>query len=375
MKAGWILIAGGAGAGVVLALVSEQILRLPLNGRSVPELRKDNQQVAAWLDSSLLALAASSAADQSLGDTVQTDAGVEVPGLTQQRTHLYSVLSEELGVEPGPVDAIARIIERSPYAGTGNPVCTVHPMTRAECRLRRANAQLPPSDAALCGAPNMVAVFNPRTEDVNHARICMDQYEFPNVPCEYPLVWIRSSEAHQICRLLGKRLCDAHEWEGACAGALLPVKDDYYFAYKRDDATALHNERRVRTWLGSLTPLIGVCGTQSMKSQDCWDVTWEACGSNTYPTGAFPDCTSPFGVFDMLGNVAEHMNLPLTPEQLASRGGLGETEMKGSWFAYDGLAPHPDDCRWRAPSWHVTAIDAENSHRNYHLGFRCCKDI
>lgn len=111
------------------------------------------------------------------------------------------------------------------------------------------------------------------------------------------------------------------------------------------------------------------------KNSDCWDVTWEQCGSNTYPAGSFPNCVSPFGAYDMLGNVAEHMNLPLRIEQLMSRGGQGETEMKGSWFAYDGLVPHPDDCRWRAPSWHRTDIESPASHRNYHLGFRCCKDV
>jgi len=36
---------------------------------------------------------------------------------------------------------------------------------------------------------------------------------------------------------------------------------------------------------------------------------------------------------------------------------------------------HPDDCRWRALMWHAGPIRALDSHRNYHLGFRCCKDI
>lgn len=30
-----------------------------------------------------------------------------------------------------------------------------------------------------------------------------------------------------LCQAMGKRICDAHEWEGACAGALLPP--DYRF--------------------------------------------------------------------------------------------------------------------------------------------------
>jgi hypothetical protein len=60
---------------------------------------------------------------------------------------------------------------------------------------------------------------------------------------------------------------------------------------------------------------------------------------------------------------------------LGVNGGVGETEMKGSWFIFASEAVHPDDCRWRALMWHAGPIRAPDSHRNYHLGFRCCKDI
>ena len=376
MNKRWVLAALGAGLGATAALIYALVLRVgPFSPPSKGlRLAGDVPRVAAWLDARLLAAAA---ARVSLGspDAGEMDSEVEVMALQQQREHLYEVLDTGLGLDPEVIHAIATILEHSPHAGTGNPDCTVHPLTPEQCRARRAQAKPVSDDAALCGAPNMVAVFDPKREDVNHARICMDQFEFPNVPCEYPLVWVRASEATAICKAMGKRLCDAHEWEGACAGALLPVEQEYSFQESRDASALLHNARRVNSWLGSLTPLLDVCATMGSKSPNCWRTTWEACGSNTYPTGSFPGCVSPFGVYDLLGNVAEHMNLPLNPAQLASRGGIGETEMKGSWFAHDGLVPHPDDCRWRAPAWHETLVDDPNSHRNYQLGFRCCKDI
>jgi hypothetical protein len=49
--------------------------------------------------------------------------------------------------------------------------------------------------------------------------------------------------------------------------------------------------------------------------------------------------------------------------------------MKGSWFIFLRETAHLDDCRWRAPDWHVTGVADRNSHRNYHLGFRCCRDL
>jgi hypothetical protein len=84
---------------------------------------------------------------------------------------------------------------------------------------------------------------------------------------------------------------------------------------------------------------------------------------------------SRFGVYDQHGNVAEHMNLPMRSEQLGGEGGLGQTEMKGSWFIWDSFEAHEDDCRWRAKDWHPSRVRDADSHRNYHLGFRCCLDL
>jgi hypothetical protein len=83
------------------------------------------------------------------------------------------------------------------------------------------------------------------------------------------------------------------------------------------------------------------------------------------------------GVYDLNGNAAEHMNLPLSLDQMASSGSeeLGYTEMKGSWFIFDTYRAHEDWCRWRAPFWHGTRVMDPQSHANYHLGFRCCKTL
>jgi formylglycine-generating enzyme required for sulfatase activity len=126
---------------------------------------------------------------------------------------------------------------------------------------------------------------------------------------------------------------------------------------------------------GGATYKKGVCAANSTKDNACNGGNWKSCGSNHYPTGSFPDCKSPLGVYDMHGNAAEHMNLPLNESQMASRGSkeLGVTEMKGSWFIWDKFQAHQDWCRWRAPYWHGSRVMDKESHHNYHLGFRCCK--
>ena len=121
----------------------------------------------------------------------------------------------------------------------------------------------------------------------------------------------------------------------------------------------------------------GICGTGSFKNESCDGGDWSKCGSNTYPTGYFPECVSPLGVYDIHGNAAEHMNLPLAEDQMTSLGSeaSGVTEMKGSWFIFDTYYAHEDWCRWRAPYWHGTPVMSDHSHFNYHLGFRCCKSL
>jgi formylglycine-generating enzyme required for sulfatase activity len=216
--------------------------------------------------------------------------------------------------------------------------------------------------------------------------VCIDQYEFPNLPCEYPVVWARASEAAALCAATGKRLCDAHEWEGACAGAVLPVEQEYPWATmppgiarspRRDQRLWLeyeHNRTRDIRWAYGRSADHTLCATGSRKAARCAVVDWSTCGTHSYPAGAFPECVSPLGVYDQHGNVAEHMSLPMNPGELTSQGGSGWTEMKGSWFIFSHERTHPDDCRWRAKSWHTTRVNDAQSHRNYHLGFRCCGD-
>jgi formylglycine-generating enzyme len=376
---GIALVFGGiVGAATAISLAKRAAdradARLP-----TPALVTHASELAGWVDRGLLRLAENELDAEPPVDAYAPDAGVvEDRGpatLTEQRDQLYRTLSFEGGISEARLAEIRAVVEASPYFGQGNPEVTVHPMTRQQCRATRATKPPASDDQRICGSPNMVALYDPDAEDPSRARLCIDQYEFPNIACEYPVVWVRASEASRICRVLDKRLCDAHEWEGACAGKLRPASKEYESYVPRLNAELIHNQARERLWATGYRPDARTCGTGAQKSPGCVDASWEHCGTNSYPAGSFPRCVSPFGVYDLHGNVAEHMNLPLTELQLGSRGGSGETEMKGSWFAFDEYHPHPDDCRWRAPAWHATSVDSDVSHYNYHLGFRCCRDL
>jgi len=294
--------------------------------------------------------------------------------LLEQRQHLYTILLEQLGLSPEQLAGVRAIVDASDWMGTGSPRATEHPLSQKECRQRQRQRPLVGGDVGLCGAPHMVTVFT-RAEGIENARLCIDQFEFPNLPCEYPVAWVRADEAAALCRVLDKRLCDAHEWEGACAGELWPSERSYDFDLTRLTSNLFRNQHRELEYAPGRRPVKGECATGARKSPGCVVPTYGGCGTNSYPSGSFPDCVSPYGVYDLHGNLAEHMSFPRAPSELGSLGGSGETEMKGSWFAFDSTQPHEDDCRFRAPPWHLTRVVDKNSHRNYHLGFRCCRDL
>ncbi len=308
--------------------------------------------------------------------------------LRAQNEALFAEIERLHGLSAGQMDSLREIFRRSGYMGQGNPAITQHPMTPQGCRekLDRLGVRYENSEfERICGAKYMAPIYHPATEKAADARACIDQFEFPGLPCVYPVVWVRAREAAEICWAMGKRLCDAHEWEGACAGAL--ESPDYRFDLAKGVSPNVAVERMRqahnraygthKVWAYGDSYRRGICATSSHKNPGCGGGEWAHCGSNTFPAGAFPDCHSPLRVYDQHGNAAEHMNLPLDEKQMASRGSreLGYTEMKGSWFIFDTYYAHEDWCRWRAPFWHGSRVMDEHSHENYHLGFRCCKTI
>lgn len=310
------------------------------------------------------------------------------PPAAQGHEELLRELRQVHGLSDESLRRIGAVLSGNDRIGPGNPAVTAHPATPEACRARLGAAGISyerPEWDRLCGARYMAPLYDAAREQPQDARACIDRFEFPNVPCAYPVVWVRAREAAQLCAAEGKRLCDAHEWEGACAGSL--EAPDYRFDLARgrspvsavESMRAAHNRAHAASQGWSYGPAYqaGVCAASSHKSEGCNGGEWARCGSNTFPAGFFPDCHSPSGVFDLHGNAAEHMNLPLHEGQMSSRGSreLGVTEMKGSWFIFDRYRAHEDWCRWRAPFWHGSRVLDPGSHQNYHLGFRCCKTI
>lgn len=120
---------------------------------------------------------------------------------------------------------------------------------------------------------------------------CIDRFEYPNRRGEYPLIFVTWYEAKALCSAEGKRLCTEDEWTFACEGEeAVP----YPYGYTRDD-TACVIDRVHRPFDESKL--------RRRDSEDAMrelDRLWQGEAS-----GARARCRSPFGVYDLTGNVDE----------------------------------------------------------------------
>ena len=169
---------------------------------------------------------------------------------------------------------------------------------------------------------------------------CIDRFEYPNRRGAYPVIAVTFEEAAVACDRNRERLCTEDEWTFACEGeSALP----YPYGYDRDDrACVIDRSSRVFD-AGRLSPRAGPRAMEEL------DKLWQGEAS-----GARPACRSPFGVYDLTGNVDEWTR--------ATHPGRRSILKGGYW------GPVRTRCR---PSTRAHGED----FFFYQQGFRCCADV
>ena len=120
---------------------------------------------------------------------------------------------------------------------------------------------------------------------------CIDRFEYPNVLGQNPMIVVTFHEAEALCKKSQKRLCNENEWTFACEGEEVRP---YPYGHTRD-ATACVVDRNWRPFAeGGLSPRDGAGAKAEL------DRLWQA-----EPSGSRGACKSPFGAYDMTGNVDE----------------------------------------------------------------------
>lgn len=169
---------------------------------------------------------------------------------------------------------------------------------------------------------------------------CMDRFEYPNQKGAYPLIYVSWYEANELCAEAGKRLCDEAEWTFACEGE---EATPYPYGYVRDPEACIVDQVWRPYHQSAMRPRDGAAAMAEM------DYLWQG-----LPSGSQPRCKSPFGVYDMTGNIDEWTT--------SVREGERPSILKGGYWG-----PVRTRCR------PATRSHDEN-HMFYQQGFRCCSE-
>lgn len=147
---------------------------------------------------------------------------------------------------------------------------------------------------------------------------CIDLYEFPNQPSGEPVVEKTWEQAEALCAKEGKRLCTESEWELACGG-WKAQEFPYDGSYQA-----------------------GQCNTQSL---------------TIHLSGGSAGCRSPFGVYDLSGNVYEWTSSKWSTKY------RDKVVKGGNWNA--GAENSSCKARFGQPATSVSKA----------IGFRCCHTL
>jgi hypothetical protein len=184
--------------------------------------------------------------------------------------------------------------------------------------------------------------YAPRAECLaakEHLTFCIDREEFTKAGETVPENFLSFNQAARLCAATGKRLCQEREWNFACEGEQL---QPYPYGWSREPKC---NQDR-----NDLFKMLNyVQNHQHKRKQVLRDLRGRS--------HDFPQCISPFGVLNMVGNLDEPVvreGTSFAPMQMA---------LKGGWWM-----PGRNRCR---PA--TTAHD--NDYRDVQVGARCCANL
>ncbi len=174
---------------------------------------------------------------------------------------------------------------------------------------------------------------------VTKVHVCMDRFEAPNRRGAKPMVLQSHRSAKRWCAKQGKRMCHEREWELACEGT-----EHRPLAYGWQVDRRLCNS--ARKWKPVNFEAFGRDFASAKKeSLRLWQ------GSRS---GRYRNCVSPFGIYDLMGNVEEWVDSRETRKHPGSlMGGFWAKPWTGCRGTNDAHGP---------------------TFAFYETGFRCCKD-
>lgn len=238
---------------------------------------------------------------------------IEKKDIIVQQTVVKEEVEEKIfdEVTPSQLEEIVEEVEIGALEGEVSPVIEETTMAikeeKTEAKLLKATDLVCPDGMKRIIKKSEIP-YDPRVtpSDLGY---CIDFFEYPGKGT-MPKVNVTKGEASAICKKEGKRLCNNAEWRHACGGRY-PYGSEF-----RE----------------------GVCNT----------ATSDGLEKPVMPAGSFPACKSPYGLYDMSGNVSEWTT-------------------NGSVAGGDG-SKTPERCQCG------NLPKRFESSKSPYVGFRCCSD-
>lgn len=165
-------------------------------------------------------------------------------------------------------------------------------------------------------------------------RFCIDRFEAAD-DSGMPVGDISWTAAAASCKAGGKRLCQEREWLFACEGE---ESRPYPYGNVRNPSVCnFEIQEGLATKTGDLA-------------------------DHRQPVTANPNCTSPFGVQNMVGNIDEWVVLDHPHYSAVNGNRKMNSGLKGGWWG-----PLRNRCR-------PTTVDHDELFHELQTGFRCCAD-
>ncbi|MBX3233202.1 MAG: SUMF1/EgtB/PvdO family nonheme iron enzyme [Labilithrix sp.] len=168
-------------------------------------------------------------------------------------------------------------------------------------------------------------------------------YVAKSAPNVVPQGYISAKQSETACKAAGKRLCHPVEWRVACGGT-----EGTAFPYGPTRVTGKCHDT-------GKSPMVTYhAGTMNRGwgQAELNDPRNNQLEGGLAKTGAYPDCVTDEGVFDMVGNLSEWTADP------------NGTFQGGLWL---DTTQHGEGCAYRT-------ISHEFQYHDYSTGFRCCAD-
>ncbi|UPT74884.1 MAG: formylglycine-generating enzyme family protein [Elusimicrobiota bacterium] len=183
-----------------------------------------------------------------------------------------------------------------------------------------------------------------------HSPLSTSTYRAVSARGQVPQGYISGVQAQAACRNAGKRLCSKAEWLAACQG-----QERRSFPYGAAHKPGACNEHsKDPKHVSPLQRLHKGNPTYDLKTM--LDPRINQLPDTVLPGGSKPECVSPAGAYDMVGNLHEW---------IADKTDKGLGIFKGGYY---------NEADLNGPGCLYQTTRHDFAYADYSIGFRCCAD-